>query len=841
MQQGTIIQSCLRKFFFLWLICCAPGVHAQVNDSTQISFKDSVNMIKQLVKEQLEMIVQPYKVYGGSEYTRLTALLKDATIIDSLGTILLRQVQGFKNTTIQTGKESVNTSLLSVRQLLQQQLNKLMQSSGVKDLFRQFTGLVNQPVLQFKGGTVIVQGQSAPQLIADGDAYVNSIKINTSWSLLGIPVGMQLLRQDIIGAEYYNRNAFSFQFNREDYLESLRNKIKLKTKPGDWLPDYNAILEQSEDAVVLRLKRAIDSISHSYNGLLCKQVAALGDWRNILQTDPAVLKDRLLSSEFTASLEQKKNQLAGLQQAQNTGRAWDKALYDSLLLCIRAEQGAEAIVNRIHSFKDELQKSGLLEKLQQADLAKENDIRQALQRPEKMVSMAKEQLGLNGIQQLFLNISQLRLGINTISLSPLSIYQFTSNGINASFTTNKVYLFLIAAKQQETGSFLNSHFGGPALSAANPVLGIRAGKGDITANHIHLSFFTYKQNKGTSNNTVANAMPGSNTVATFSQQLMFGQRNWLNVEISKSNHRYNNERGGYDTLGTAKQLKGAGDFMNQMAFMLHWSGEREETALSYDLHAVHTGSSYVNPGNFLLSGGLTELGGSIKKQFLKKQLQVSAKGNYRQYQYTGYSTKWLNYNFNLQAQWKLRSGYVSLHYQPYQSLRLQDGRKYHTGATNRLSLEANGRKRFGRINYQYVFSIAALKNNYLFDSIPVNNSSILISLWQTVTLNGRSWYMDMQYNRAGNTSMLALLNTQLTAGAGCMYTIHRGITASTSLNYNSVQGWYRQLSIKQSINGQISDRFTIRLYADFARNIELFRPYTMGNSRFDWSIQYSFK
>jgi len=228
-------------------------------------------------------------------------------------------VQGLKNTTIHTGQGIINTSLLSAKQLLQQQLNKVMQSSGAKDLFRQFTGLVNQPVLQFKGGTVAMQGQSASQLIADGDAYVNSIKINTSWSLLGIPVGMQLLRQDIIGAEYYSRNAFSFQFNREDYLQSLRNKIKLKR--GDWLPDYNSILEQSKNAVVGRLKTAVDSISHSYNGLLSKQVAALGDWRELLQTDPAVLKDRLLSSGFMASIEQKKNQLASLQPHWKVGLA----------------------------------------------------------------------------------------------------------------------------------------------------------------------------------------------------------------------------------------------------------------------------------------------------------------------------------------------------------------------------------------------------------------------------------------------------------------------------------------------------------------------------------------
>src|SRR5689334_11500605 len=125
------------------------------------------------------------------------------------------------------------------------------------------------------------------------------------------------------------------------------------------------------------------------------------------------------------------------------------------------------------------------------------------------------------------------------------------------------------------------------------------------------------------------------------------------------------------------------------------------------------------------------------------------------------------------------------------------------GGSNRLSLDMNIRRRFGKINYQNLISLAALKNNYNFDTVPVNNHSLLISSMQTITINKKSYYLNIQYNKASTASALALFNTQFTCNAGIVYNIGKTIMASTGINYNSTQDWFQQAGIKQGFSGQL--------------------------------------
>ena len=74
-----------------------------------------------------------------------------------------------------------------------------------------------------------------------------------------------------------------------------------------------------------------------------------------------------------------------------------------------------------------------------------------------------EQPDINPLQKLFLNISQLRLGTNTVSLSPLSVSQYANNGINATFFNNHTYLFILAGKQLRPAVFLTAVLQRPCL------------------------------------------------------------------------------------------------------------------------------------------------------------------------------------------------------------------------------------------------------------------------------------------------------------------------------------------------------------------------------------------
>jgi hypothetical protein len=74
-----------------------------------------------------------------------------------------------------------------------------------------------------------------------------------------------------------------------------------------------------------------------------------------------------------------------------------------------------------------------------------------------------------------------------------------------------------------------------------------------------------------------------------------------------------------------------------------------------------------------------------------------------------------------------------------------------------------------------------------------------------------------------------------------MYSIAKGIMASTAINYNSTRGWFRQVGIKQSVSGNIGERFMVTFYTDILKNIKEYQPNNMDNIRLDWSLNYSLK
>ncbi|MFT3935478.1 MAG: hypothetical protein QM726_17760 [Chitinophagaceae bacterium] len=840
-----------KRFRLLLLaVCCCVYCNLRAQSSNNellVSKKDSTAIINELVTEQLTRQLNQCAGFQKLEQNKLKSLLKDSAATDSLSKLVLGQIGQLKLTMMGDGKTIAGNTFQNSKQLLRTQLSKVLQTEQVKGLFNQFTGFVQQPVLQWKGGSIKVNGQVSPSLLGTRTTIVNSNIISSRWAVMGIPMALQLLRQDLSGDAYYSKTNFSFQFDREAYLNSLRNRLKLKLKASELLPDYNDALQQMKANALNTLKLSLDSINQSYKGKLQDQLSQVGELQTLMKGDIRNLQDKLLSNEFLKNIEEKKNQLAQLQNSLNNGGTVNMALYDSLMQSVRSVEGINQILDKIKSFKDQAQQSGLLDKLQQAEQFKDDKLQEWMKDPDKLKAMAKDQLDLNGLQKMFLNMDQLKIGTNTINLSQLSLYQYTNNGINASFVNNKTYLFLMAGKQKEMGNLFDNRFSGsPIFSMDNASMGIRLGKGALTENYTHISLFSYKQGKSNYGNTVVENTPGSTVVATLSTQYAFNESNNLSLEISKSAHKYSNEQSIYDTLqqgsSLTKQLLAGESFVQQMAFTLQWDGELKEKNLSYNLHGTRIGKAYTNPGNMFLSRGLTEFGGGVKKSFFKNQLQLAAKGNFREYEYSDTGTRYRNYNFSFQGKWKFNKGqYVSIRYQPYQSLRFANNTSYNVGGSNRLTLDGSFKHRFGKINYQHTLSLSAIKNNYQFDTVPVNNNSVLLSSLQTVTIGKRSYYVNVQYNKANEASALAVFNTQFSADAGLMYNILKGITGSSALNYNSTKDWFKQIGIKQTLSGQIGERFIVSIYANLLQNIKEYKPNNMGSSRFDWSLQYLIK
>ena len=833
--QKTHATGLLMLLFMLLFV----RVGAQTADSL-LNRGDSLLAIKQMVKAELQQELQQSSAWKKVQQNTLAGLLKDSSALDTLGRLVLAQLQQRCNTGIQTGKSIITRTATGSKLLLQQQFAKTLQTPGVKALLHQFTGILHQPFLQWRGGIISIIGQTAPSLFTTGTVFINSNMLSSSWAVMGIPMALQFSRQDFTGPGYLSRTIVSFKFEREAYLQSLRDKIKPALKLAGLLPEYGDALQKIKADVLGRLTLSLDSVNTAFKGILGKQLAELGNLEDLLKNDIATLKDKLFSPGFLQAIEDQNKQLVLLQRQIDRGDKKAQVRYDSLLLCTQSVAGVNNIISCIGSFKEKMQTTGLLEKMQ--ELAKSTGNME----PDKLKSLAKEQLNLTGIQKFFLNVQQLQAGMNTVSLSPLTLYQYTNNGINAAFVHNNAYLFVMAGSQREFAGAYDRRFAVPTFSTDNTAIGLRAGRGGLDGSHSHFSLFSYRQQKSSYGNHQVDVVPGKTIVATFSNQVNLNASGLLNLEISTSSHTYDKQKDISDTLlqgrGLSTQLPGSTNIIQQLAFTLQWNNETADRQLSYDIHATRIGRGYNNPGSLFLSPGMTEIGGSIKKNFLKSRLQLSARGNYREYAYSNGNNTWQNYHFTLQGKWKLKKGqWLALRYQPYQSYRKQDNKTAATGAASRLSFDMNIRRRFGKINYQQALTLAVLKNDYRLSIIPETNNSVLLSSIQTFSFNKESCYLSMQYNKASAVSVLAAFNTQYTVDAGIVYKLGKSLSANSAAIYNQTRDWYQQIGFRQGLSGQWGDRITISCFADISKIIKQYRQVNTDNIRVDWSFQYSLK
>jgi len=87
-------------------------------------------------------------------------------------------------------------------------------------------------------------------------------------------------------------------------------------------------------------------------------------------------------------------------------------------------------------------------------------------------------------------------------------------------------------------------------------------------------------------------------------------------------------------------------------------------------------------------------------------------------------------------------------------------------------------------------------------------------------------------------SAFIFFNTSFSSDLGITYIIGKNLSASSSLNYNSIMGWYRQVAYKQSLGGQLGKRIKLDLYLDIGKNLKLIQPLPYSLFRAEWSVQY---
>lgn len=803
--------------------------YGQESDTVRVSLQDTMAMVKQLLQQRLVNQVKQAKMT--SQLVVAQQFLVDSSATGSIENIVLQKLQGIGQGPGRLSNRIGDDAMQVSKSVLTEKINAVLQMDDIKSMIGRMTGLTKRPAVALNTFSGNITGQ-AGKSFDNKNMIINTSRISGNMMVAGIPMGMQLISQRMSGPVQFSRTAFSFQFDKEAYLRSIRDRLKIKIQPADLLQVDKQLLEKIKVSALDRLNGAVDSIKTIDKEFFRLALEKFGSVESLLRMDADSLNTRLHDA----------------LQSVNTGHRKDNlvAVVDSLSnQSAIVPAGLDRIKNAIDLFKNELFKAGLTEKWKQYLQLDNIPLNGELPEGNKLKSMAAQQLNLNGFQQLLLNINQLSIGVNTISISPLTIYQYVNTGFNMSFTNNNRYLFVMAGKQNENNGLYGMPFQHSIFPAGGTAFGIRLGKGDLTENYSHLSIFNYRNG----NNTNASGMaspPGNALVATLSKQLRLTESSIIGIEISKSNHIYNNAESIYDSL----QQNNAGQkdrpyqpgIFQQMAFILQWDGKNKENELYYNLHVSNIGDAYSNPGNLFITWGKRSMGGSLRKSLLQNRLVLSTKLDYYEFHYGVSKVRSTGDNILVQAKWKFnKSSYLQLRYQAYDNLRMQENEQRASGKNRLFSAEAGFRKRFNRLTYQQSLSVSAMKNAYPGDSVAPGNTSILFNSMQTFIINNRTCYLNTQYNHSTAVSSIPFFSTWLHVTGGYSYRIGKNINGSTGMSYNSVKDWYQAVGLSQTISSQLNDRFTVNLFADIQQPIKEYRPYSLNNTWLNWSVQYSIK
>jgi hypothetical protein len=728
-------------------------------------------------------------------------------------------------------------------------VKKLDNRFGVTQGARSLKNQVLEPLkkiytnpIQFNNSGVDQHGMVDTSYINEGSSsFLGGMVFSTNWTVLDIPLQLnyEYLRWSDFSKPVSN---FNFQYDRDNYLAGLKKNLSAKGALNKLLPNLQNPFEDIKKSAESLLRNELNNISARYKNLLTEELEALGPVGGLLNQDMKSIREKYLNANFIKTVVEKESRLASLQNSLNIGQSIDRKEYDSLNSSLQVFKGVQEIVQAVEKHKKNWDSSGLVTRLKEWDLMNKEKLLQLTKDPSTIITAARKNLNLKGIQRFFLKVNKLNLGQNTASLTPLSVQHFLNKGIATEFLNKNKYLSLLSGNNFRSIPltdlpFVNTLF--PSVSAKS----ISFGKGKPSQNFSRISVSSYEQSPNSFNAFSALNSFRRSIVTSFSKEFSVGSKGLVTTEVSRSVSNYRSSNGGYSADNKVVDgLLSTDDLMKNTALSVKYQDEFSKAGLSYQVHFKKAANGYDNPGNSFTNQGSKEAGFGIRKNFMKKKLQISIRNDIKEYQYNDQSDgKWRSMCSVVDMRLKLKQGQsVSLRYLPSRMLRIEGSEKNTLTYFDRLSVDANLTKSLQHFHYNNYISLAYQKNKYVLNNDYIGNKALLFSSNQTLMFNKRLLYWNTQLSQSENNAQFVYFNSMLNSEIGTSYNLFNKIQGTTMLVYGSVKNWYQQAGIRQTVSMAINENFGADMYIDVRRNIKLYQPLLFGLTRGEINFHYSF-
>jgi hypothetical protein len=707
--------------------------------------------------------------------------------------------------------------------------------------------MFNKPV-SIGSGDVRYQSQLMPSLPDTARSYfMQQATLNAEAFLSGVPFSVNYNYQQHTNPwlVHENRNIVSAKFDKRAYAARLKSFIPdVNTKA--LLPNADNIWALAKQKGEALLRKEVKAIEQKYKGQLDSA------WNNrtletLFTSNITSIKDQLLNPDYLQKITDATTIYNTLKTKQAAGIAVDTSALNNAAAMLEQFKGMQEVVGKMAEHKQRWEQSGLVQKLKEEQLFNADRIKTIVNNPKEMLQLAEKYVNINSFQRLLTKFNTLNLGQMGTTQSPLTINNLLSNGISGDLMNNRnQYFSFIAGRQKDMVSLFDRQFQDPLINRENNILGITTGKGARENTHSHISVLFFNQQSSNFGNFSIAPPSRSSFVTTLSNRFNFGKASYMEAEISKSSGGYINSVNPADTSqlisgGYFKNAFANGNITDNLAFSFSYAGEHEELGFYHELKIAATSMGYSNPANTFLPGGSKEGDFSLRKVFFERRLTFNLRGNFREFNFgSTLNSKWQNSSLFFDGRFKLKRGQsISLRYQPSRFVRVESGKKQLSNQMDQISVDATMNANIFGKPY-HTFTSLIYQNNG-FAVLPGHLSyvrSLMITSTQSMVLGINVLNVNLMYNHAVNNTGFVFFNSTFNGDGGISYTIFKKITSTTSVGYNTATAWYRQLSVKQSLTGNVGSRLQVSFFVDARKNLKLFQPLLYNITRGELSVMY---
>lgn len=700
---------------------------------------------------------------------------------------------------------------------------------------------------------------SAPALVEPYDVSNYSVVhtgVSATVTLLNIPLQIGYQYEWVQGpGVVVNLGALTTTFDKNAFTHSLAARLQGKFNPADYLPQQYLSIDRLQSAALGDMQGDIAKVQAEYGGHLPLNAAGLNDWKTVNETDQATLERLVLPDSLKRQVASNKIVLEQLQARKNAGQPIDTAQYNKILTQNQEAKGYKQVLQVVQNYRNKWASSGLTSHLRQLMQERGLALANIEKDPTVIAQAARQNLSLNGVEKLFMDMKGLNVGRGVADQSPMTLSQSVmQNGLNTQLLSSASKLFSVTGGHMPSqGSSYESVFSGNSFNPDMAMAALSAGKGTPGDNAARVSIMSFKS-------TAASGLQGmlptggglQQFVLTFSKDMRVGDHGHFTTEFSKS---LTPGTGGIES-----------DFFKTLGVSVNYSNEFPKIGLSHDLRLSSAAGDYSNPGNAYLFSGMKEAASNVRKVFFSRQMTVTLRNAVTEYSMDPGSggDRFSQYTNLLDVRWRLKKGnYVSLKFQPSWSTQEIDGVKRSAGAITRVSADLNYSRRLGRHQYQSFTSLAFVRNTFP-DSLPgavyvqplqggllradapaaaafpSAQHSLQLTSQQSLAFHQAQLFFNNSVVYAPGQSDYVYLNSMWNTEAGYRYPLKGVLSASSSLNYTTVQGWYTQAGIRQSLSGRLSAHMTMSGSVDIGRNLMVSSPYPVPGFRGDLRCSYHF-